>query len=137
MILLVLPDVTQDEALLAQARSGDRSAIAAIYDQYFEPIYQFTRLRVNDVQMAEDITSSVFLAFIQALKKGKGPRNHLRGWLFRVARNHIADHYGARQPLPLETVEQWFADDATSPEFHTMRTLDIETIRALIGQLSA
>lgn len=135
MIVLVLPDETGDSQLLQRAYQGDKDAIARIYQHYVDSIYQFVRLRVADAQVAEDITSSVFMNFVDALAKRKGPRTSLRGWLFQVARHAIYDSYGAQQALPIESIDQMSIESA-SPEWEVMQALDREMIRQLIQALS-
>lgn len=138
MIVLVLPDIQTDDARLAKARRGDREAIGAIYRSYYEPVYQFVRLRVGNAQIAEDLTSDIFVKFIRALKADKGPHSSLRGWIFRVARNAIYDHYGSKEvPLPDETLDQWMStDDDTDPEVRALRTIEAQRARQVIGMLA-
>ena len=137
MIALVLPDTTTDKDILARARAGDETAIVAIYHSYFDPIYQFCRLRVGDVHTAQDLTSEVFVRFIKALKRETAPHTSLRGWIFRVARNLIYDHYGREQELPVDTLDQWLATDQdTAPEVQAIRTMQIERARQAIGMLA-
>lgn len=136
MIVMTLPDVSDDDILLKQARRGSKRAISDIYERYVEAIYQFVRLRVGDSQQAEDITSTVFTAFIEQVTSGRGPSSHLRGWLFRVARNHIYDSYGEQQGLPLETIEQMSASHTTNPEHHILQSISREQIQRLIQQLT-
>ncbi len=137
MIILVLPDIAVDDALLERARRGDKSAIAQIYQNYFDPIYQFVRLRVGHAQTAEDLTSDIFVKFIKALKTDRAPHTSLRGWIFRVARNIIYDHYGEETPLPVETIDQWLTTDAdTNPEVQAIRTIESERARHIIGMLA-
>lgn len=136
MIVLVLPNPSTDDALLDLARAGDKGAIGDIYRQYVDSIYQFCRLRLGDAQAAEDITSSVFTTFIQALAKGKGPKYHLRAWLFKVARNSIYDTYGKQQTLPIETLEQWSDIDSLDPENQAFQAIDADILRQTIKMLS-
>ncbi|MEL7434371.1 MAG: sigma-70 family RNA polymerase sigma factor [Chloroflexota bacterium] len=137
MIVLVLPDITTDDERLARATQGDKGAIAAIYRSYFEPIYQFVRLRVGDAQVAEDLTSDVFVKFIKALKNDRAPHTSLRGWIFRVARNVIYDYYGKEQAIPAETIEQWIDNDEdTNPEVQALRTIEAERARQVIRMLA-
>ncbi len=136
MIVMVLPDPIEDDTLLARARRGDKAAIADIYRQYVESIYQFCRLRTGNPQIAEDITGTVFTKFIQALAKGKGPRYHLRGWLFKVARNAIYDTHGKARTLPIETVEQWADIENIDPENAAFSAIEADAIREGIGMLS-
>jgi RNA polymerase sigma-70 factor, ECF subfamily len=137
MIVLVLPDVQLDNDNLAAAKAGDKAAIASIYQTYFEPIYQFVRLRVGDAATAEDLTSEVFIKFIKALRGNAAPHSSLRAWIFRVARNAIYDHYGREAELPSETLEQWIPSDSdTNPEVQAIQALSVERARRAIRQLA-
>lgn len=137
MIVLVLPDTTTDEDILARARRGHEEAIVDIYHSYYDPIYQFCRLRVGDTQTAQDLTSEVFVRFIKSLKRETAPHTSLRGWIFRVARNLIYDHYGREQELPVDTLDQWLATDQdTAPEVQAIRNIQVERARQAIGMLA-
>jgi RNA polymerase sigma-70 factor (ECF subfamily) len=136
MIVLVLPDAAPDDDALTRARAGDEAAIVAIYQRYFDPVYQFCRLRVADQQTAQDLTSEVFVRFIKALKHETAPQVSLRGWIFRVARNLIYDHYGREPELPVETLDRWMRPDSdTNPEVEALRSLSIARARRAIAML--
>ncbi len=138
MIVLVLPDIPAEDRLLARARQGDQQAVMEIYEYYFPPIYQFLRLRVSDAQMAEDIASEVFLKFVNALQGRSAPRKTLRGWLFRVARNELSNHYGKSSKMPTTTLDDWMpAPVDTDPEVQFMRSLNIERSRHALRMLSS
>lgn len=111
MILIVLPDFGLEQSLLASARRGDRDAIMQIYDLYFTPIYHFIRLRVGDAMTAEDLAADVFTHLIAALRGPSPPRDSLRGWLFKVARNLIAQHHQAARRIEETELDEWLADD--------------------------
>lgn len=136
MIVLVLPNPIEDDSLLSRAKNGDKVAIGDIYRLYVDSIYQFCRLRLGDAQSAEDITSQVFTTFIQSLAKSKGPKHHLRGWLFKVARNAMYDTYGKQQTLPIETIEQWAHIDSIDPENAAFQAIDADMLRERITMLS-
>lgn len=137
MIVIVLPDIPQEDRLLKRAQRGDSEAIRTIYEHYFPPIYQFIRLRVDDIGTAEDIAGDVFLKLIAALRGKNAPRHSLRGWLFRVARNALYDYYGKRQRFTETTLTEWLPAPAESdPELQFMRSLDSEQCRAAIRELS-
>ncbi len=138
MIVLVLPDVAQDDDTLMQARAGDEEAITRIYRAYFDPVYQFCRLRVGDAQTAQDLTSEVFIKFIRALKRETAPHTSLRGWIFRVARNLIYDHYQQRdRELPSDTLDQWLATAPEgNPEAEAIQRVQAERARQAIKMLA-
>jgi RNA polymerase sigma-70 factor (ECF subfamily) len=135
LLLLALPDLPDEDRLLTQARRGDRKAIARIYDSFFEPVYRFIRWRVDDPAVAEDLTSEVFLKFLAALRGEHAPRDSLRGWLFRVARNVLHDHYRGATPvndlddnLPLLTEGDMESD--------LQARLDAERVRRALAMLA-
>ncbi len=138
MILIVLPDITIEDRLLAQAKQGDREALMRIYDTYFPPIYNFIRLRVDDTFLAEDLASDVFIKLVETLRRRNAPNHSLRGWLFKVARNLIHDHYRQNRNFTSETLEEWTpspSDDG--PEEQFLRTIQAEQARAALLNLSA
>jgi RNA polymerase sigma-70 factor (ECF subfamily) len=136
LFLLALPDLPEEDRLLTKARRGDQNAIAEIYERYFDAVYQFIRWRVSDPAQAEDLTSEVFIKFLSALNSPHAPRQSVRGWLFRVARNLLYDHYARREtageldddlPIPTETTME--------DEF--MRHMEAERIQRFLRRLAA
>jgi RNA polymerase sigma-70 factor (ECF subfamily) len=137
MIILILPDIPSEDALLASALHGDQDAIRRVYQAYFPPIYQFIRLRVEDRALAEDLASEVFVKFIGALRTPAAPRKSLRGWLFRVARNEIYQHFGKVKTFPATTLDEWIPAPASDdPEMQLVRSLDADRVRDALRQLS-
>lgn len=137
MIVIVLPDIQQEDRLIHRARRGEKDALREIYTLYFPPIFQYIRLRVDNVQHAEDIASDVFLSMLKAFQSHNAPRKSLRGWLFRVARNIISDHYGRGQRFSMTTLEEWLpSNDDANPEIQLMRNLSRERAREAVQQLA-
>lgn len=70
-------------------------------------LLRFVRSRVGDAAAADDIVHDVLLRAWRELQ-GPEPPVHLRGWLYRVTRNAIVDHYRARQPgaVAVEAAEE-------------------------------
>ena len=133
LMLLALPDIPDEDRLLARARQGNRKAITSIYEAYFDAVYNFIRWRVNDPTTAEDLTSEVFIKLLNALQSPQAPQHSLRGWLFRVARNVLADHY--RYATDTSELDDTMAapDD---PEAQLVQMMDAERVRQAIGTLA-
>jgi RNA polymerase sigma-70 factor (ECF subfamily) len=75
-------------------------------------LVRFVRTRVGDEAAADDIVHDVLLRAWRELQ-GPEPPVHLRGWLYRVTRNAIVDHYRSRRPaeeLPEEVESPSRAD---------------------------
>jgi RNA polymerase sigma-70 factor (ECF subfamily) len=89
------PDSTLDldEAVLAErARNRDPEAWTAIYERHYQPIFRYVHARVFDRDTAADLTSSVFAAAINGISGYKYTGRPILAWLYRIARNTVADH---------------------------------------------
>src|SRR5512140_1837672 len=60
-------------------------------------LLNFIRRRVPDPRDAEDILQDVFYELVEA-NRLLMPIEHVTGWLFRVARNRIADLFRKKRP---------------------------------------
>jgi len=84
--------VEDNLSLLERVKQHDQQALAEVHDRYFDRIYHYINYRLGDSEAAADLAGEVFLALIDALKRGKPPKTSLSGWLYAVARNVTADH---------------------------------------------
>ena len=135
---IVLPDITAEQDLLVDASRNHPDALRTIYEQYFPPVYQFIRLRINDREQARDIAADVFLDFFAAVKGRRAPNSSLRAWLFRVARNKIYDHYGKTRQFPTATLDEWIPASADhDPENTFFESFRVERVREALRLLSA
>ena len=126
----------QELARLRRARSFDRAALAAIYDDYHQPIYRYVYRQVGEVETARDLTAEVFHGFLQALQKGQGPEQNLQAWLYRAAHNAVVDHYRRqkhRQHLPLN---EEFVDTSDNPAKQVEGHLSAAEVRAALQELT-
>jgi len=80
-----------DTDWLERARGLEEEALAAIFDEYYTPLYRYIYHHVSHAQTAEDLTAEVFRRLLEHLHAGRGPRRNLRSWLFRVAHNLVVD----------------------------------------------
>lgn len=137
MFLIVLPDSPTENTLLFRLRSGDEQAVMAVYEEYFTPLFHYVRLKTGDATLAEDIVSEVFVKLIRSLGTKSAPHSHLRGWLFRVARNEIATHYQKVDKVNIIHLEEWMpAPTDTNPETHIGDLMEIHRMRHAIRMLN-
>jgi RNA polymerase sigma-70 factor (ECF subfamily) len=102
--------VAEEPTLLERVKRNDQNALAEVHDQYFDQIYHYLNYRLGDPDAAADLTAEVFLALINALKRGKPPKTSLSGWLYAVARNLTADHI-RKQVRTVPLLEDLVADE--------------------------
>ncbi len=86
-----------DEAsLIRRAKSGDANAFGRLYDASVQRIYRYVFFRVTDAEVAEDLTSEVFLKAWENLHRYR-PGGPFVAWLYTIARNTVIDHYRTRK----------------------------------------
>lgn len=76
-----------------------------IYDKYVDKIYRFVVLKVKSQEIAEDLTSEVFLRGWEAFKEKKDKIENVQAFLYQIARNLIVDHYRGNAKAQLVSVE--------------------------------
>ncbi|MDE2794265.1 MAG: sigma-70 family RNA polymerase sigma factor [Gemmatimonadota bacterium] len=64
----------------------------AWFRDYRESVYRYVRFRVPTREVAEDVTSEVFLKALRALRRYDPKRSAPRTWLLRIARNAVTDY---------------------------------------------
>ena len=85
------PENQLDERALIEAAQQDPGRFAELYELHFERVYAFVARRVRDRSAAEELTSHVFHQALANLGKFKWRGAPFAAWLFRIARNSIAD----------------------------------------------
>lgn len=79
--------------LMRRAKAGDETAIAAIYELYFTPVYRYLRLRVANREDCEDLVQMVFLKAYQAFPNFQEREGSPLAYFFTIARNLAIDHW--------------------------------------------
>ena len=96
-------------ALVEQAQAGHQEAFGELYDVYASEIYRFISLKISTREQAEELLQETFLKAWQALPKLKLQDLYFRAWLYRIARNLVADHYRKLYRTPqLENIEDHY-----------------------------
>lgn len=82
---------------MEQAINGDSDAFAKLYDSYVDRVYRFIYFRVSNEQVAEDLSSQVFLKAWENLGRYEIRGLSFGAWLFRIARNLVIDYYRTKK----------------------------------------
>ena len=119
--------------LLAQAQKLDTRALAEIYDLYSPRLYRYAVRLLGDTCTAEDCVAETFSRFLQALQKGRGPRDYLQAYLFRTAHNFIVDHYRHESP---ESILNDDTPDCQNTEENACLNIRQHHVRAALLELT-
>ena len=102
----------RDRALVEEARR-DPARFDALYRKYLAQVYAYALYELGDHHAAEDATERVFLRALAALPRFRelarsedGPEaSTFRVWLFRIARNVVANERRTRRRRPTASLE--------------------------------
>ena len=125
-----------DQALVGAIAAGDRSAMRTLYARHHVRVYRFVLRMTNDVSMAEDIVSEVFIgAWRQA--GGFKSKSQVSTWLLAIARNRALSALSHRRD---EQLDDDFANSVEDPAGDAETRIEIQdrdaAVRKCLSQLS-
>ena len=74
---------------IVEAAKKDPKQFEALYKKYYEQIFRYIHQRMDDKEMAFDITSQVFLKAMINLSKYKYKGVPFSSWLYRIAMSEV------------------------------------------------
>lgn len=126
-----------DTALVRRAQGGDVSAIGELYDRHHERIFRYVWSRVNNKNLAEDLTGEIFTRMVSNLPDYRSVGLPFPAWLYRIAHNLIVDHYrknSGRSPLPLDHAES-LSGGRDNPDSIVEHNVTLERLRRALERL--
>lgn len=91
-------DSFNEAEILAKAKEFDMQALADLYDHFSPAIYSYSQRMLDSSALAEECVAETFSRLLHTFKRGMGPKENLRAYLYRMAHNWITDYYRRRQP---------------------------------------
>ena len=119
--------------------SNSRKIYSQVYDKYVKKIYRFVLLKVKSAEIAEDLTSEVFMRGWEAFK-GQGPDKiaNIQAFLYQIARNLLSDHY--RHEVKAQLVSMEYApplpDAKQDLEEMSFIQSDLEQVKAALADIN-
>jgi RNA polymerase sigma-70 factor (ECF subfamily) len=107
--------VPDEQRTIARAKQGDEEAVTLLYERYVDLIFAYISYRVESAEVAEDLTSEVFLRMVRSLGSYTDRGLPFRAWLFRIAANLITDHYRHKNKYPVTPIHDHFESDDPNP----------------------
>lgn len=88
--------------LIGRIQAGERGLFDELYMRYFDRVYAYVRVTLQDTYEAEDVTQDVFVRVLEALPRYERRSAPFRAWLFRIVRNCAINRIRQRQRLSVE-----------------------------------
>ena len=125
------------EDLLTRAYQLDEEALVELHEEFYPVVYRFVRFRLEDEQLVEDITSDVFLHFLNALSQERMSIRDVRGWLLGTASNLIYDQLRRKYRHPIEDLERHEdLPDELHPETIVENDMANQLVRQCVKELT-
>jgi RNA polymerase sigma-70 factor (ECF subfamily) len=109
----------EDDDLVLEART-QANALGRLYELYYERIFRFCVHRLFDKEIAEDVTSTVFLEVARSIRLFKGGTlQDFQNWLYAIATNQANAYIrktSRRKELLKEAADLMRASDGGTDE---------------------
>ena len=128
-----------DEATLVEAARLDPLRFDALHARYAGRVYRYVRVRVGSAEDAADLTQQVFLQALHALPRYRERGLPFAAWLFRIARNVVADAH-RRKVTDVswdEVPDGLHPPDGADTEAEAIRREEVARLRDLLAGLDA
>lgn len=126
----------EDKLLIWRFKSGDRAALARIYEKYKIDLLRIATVLLNETSIAEDIVLDVFVTFAQSSDKLKLGGN-LKGYLITCVANRARNSKRVcqrRQAVSLDETEP-VVSDSDKPERWIIRNEELDKLNSAMAQL--
>jgi RNA polymerase sigma factor (sigma-70 family) len=138
-----------DESLMLRFAGGDVLAFEQIYDRHERAVYRFLLRSVRIPAIADELLQEVWLSVIRYAQSYQ-PHALFTTWLYRIARSRLIDHWRAREPDVLDSLDEPAgsgcdatlidlipADASVQPEVRTMDRAQARAFVAAVEDLPA
>src|SRR3989338_6254825 len=113
-----------------------RENFSKIYDQYVTKIYRFIYLKVSSQEVAEDLSSEVFMRTWETYRSESTKIENIQAYIYQIARNVVADHYRTRKIRIVsveETVE--IIDEADSLQDQALVSMEMDRVQKALATI--
>jgi len=117
---------------IVEAAKKDPKQFEALYKKYYEQIFRYIHQRMDDKEMAFDITSQVFLKAMINLPKYKYKGVPFSSWLYRIAMSEVYQSFKDKKSTRTVNVDtnnvEDIIDEVEQDNTGEMRQVLIEVI---------
>jgi RNA polymerase sigma-70 factor (ECF subfamily) len=124
---------------VTRAQAGDQAAMEAIFQRFADPLYRYLRARSGDAALAEELSGELWVRVVANLgtfRLGRGAPDALfSAWLYRIARNLVADSF-RKERSPSLPLEETVPSRDAEPHEVVLAEEEKREVRAALAQLT-
>ena len=95
-----------DDYIIQLLLSGDKKAIAYIYDKWANPLYGVVMNIVKDEAIAKDVLQDTFVKIWEKADSYDPKKSKLFTWIYQIARNKAIDAYRKTKKRQTENIQK-------------------------------
>ncbi len=128
-------DTLDDTELMTRVQAGrDPACLAILFDRHHRPLYGFLYRLTGQKALSEDLVQEVFLRVLRYAASFRGGTG-FRPWLYRIARNVLADHGARHRPeIPMEPHTD-VAAPSDCPQMRMVAAQDRQRLASALARL--
>jgi RNA polymerase sigma-70 factor, ECF subfamily len=97
-------EIRQEFQLLEQSKK-DPAAFGALYEKYFDRIFNYIYRQTDDEELTSDLCSQTFLNALKGLPQFEFRGLPVSAWFYRIATNEVNKHYRKKKADRVFSVE--------------------------------
>lgn len=131
-----LEEPDEEDRWVERACQGDGVAIGVLYRRYAPAVFRYLFYRLGDPQMAEDLTSEVFVRALEALPRYRRRGLPFSAWLYRIAGARVADYFRQRRRRPTVALHSERGARSEPPEEEVLARMTAEELQRALVRLT-
>ena len=99
-----------DTELVERLKKRDPQAVAILYRDYADRLYNYAYYHSGNHHLAEDLVSETLMRVIEKIPTYEWREIPFKAWIFRITRNLLVDHFRRRdkqKETSLDNVPEW------------------------------
>jgi RNA polymerase sigma-70 factor (ECF subfamily) len=99
------PERLEEERVWIQQAKSNPELFGPLYKKYHEPIFRYIYQRMDDSELAFDVTSQVFMKALKNIHKYEHRGVPFGSWLYRIAKSELYQTFREKQTQRTVNVE--------------------------------
>ena len=108
-------DADEDKKRLVRGVAMDVQEFQGFYQEKLKPIYRYVYSKVGNREVAEDLTSDIFLKAVRSMNREFSPQS-MQKWLYLIARTTVAEYWRTYYREPGTSLDELLEAGWEGPE---------------------